>query len=603
MEEIRTEEKPKYDIVWLASCAAITAVASFLRFFQLGLKPFHHDEGVNGFFLTSLFREGTYKYDPANYHGPTLYYIPLFFSKLFGLNTISVRASVAIFGVLMVVLAFFLRPWIGKIGALAAALFLALSPGMVFISRYFIHEIFFIFLALALVVSVLYFIRNETAGPFAVGWMVLLLLVCFLPSGLMLAGYLGGDNMTLVWAFRLAFFVVEAVLVYLVMRMILAWNGGRPIYMMLASASIALMFATKETAFITLGTMLIAIPCVWIWQKFYGVKNEPDELGEADDAITWANFRAAAGEGNDLTLLIVAVAVVFAYVNVLFFSSFFTYAEGVQKAFEAYAIWTKTGTKDHTQSGFWGYLRWMFGYGQADSKIQTAVEGAIILLSAVGTLIAFFKGRHRVAMFIGLWALGLFIAYSLIPYKTPWLALSFLLPMCLIAGYGINELFRSENAAARAGGALLGIGAAALLAYQTYTLNFVHYDNNDRTYVYAHTKREFLEMMRRIDHYAAKSGKGRETAVDIISPDYWPMVWYTNDYPKAVYHGRMIDNSTAELIVAKKTDQDREVMAKYSSKYKLEGIYPLRPGVDLVLLVRNDLADPEARDVFRLRNP
>jgi len=598
MEEL---EKKKYDTVWLACCGLITAVAAFLRFFNLGLKPFHHDEGVNGFFLTSLFREGTYRYDPANYHGPTLYYISLVFSKLFGLNTISVRASVAIFGVLTVVLAFFLRSFIGRFGAFAAGAFLALSPGMVFISRYFIHEIFFIFLSLAFVLSILFFIRNKEAGPFAVVWMALLLLVCFLPSGILLAGYFGGDSTTAVWAFRAGFFVVEAVLVFLVMRLLLAWRGGRPIYMLLASGSAALLFATKETTFITLGTMLIAIPCILIWQKIYGTR--PAEFEDGDAAITWSNFREAAGEGAELLMLIGATALIFLYVNALFFSSFFTYPDGIKKAFEAYAIWTQTGTKDHTQSGFWAYLKWCFGYGQVGSKLETAVEAVVIVLSAVGTAIAFFIGRNRVAMFIGLWALGLFLAYSLIPYKTPWLALSFLLPMCIIAGYGINELIDRKNPAIRYGGVALGVLACLLLGYQSYGLNFVNYDNNDRTYVYAHTKREFLDMMSRIEHYAAKSGKGKEAAIDIVSPDYWPMVWYTNDFPKAVYHGRMIDNSNAEVIVSKKNDQDREVIARYSSKYKFEGIYPLRPGVDLVLLVRNDLAEPGAMDVYRLRIP
>lgn len=591
MQVADTNEKPRVDVVWLAGCAAVTVVAAFLRFYNLALKPFHHDEGVNGFFLTSLFRDGMYKYDPANYHGPTLYYISLFFAKLFGLNTISVRASVAVFGVLTVVLVFFLRPFIGKVGSLAAAAFIALSPGMVFISRYFIHEIFFVFVALALVLSILLFIRNEKAGPYAVGWMVLLLLVCFLPSGLLLSSHLGGDSTTTVWAFRIGFFIVEAVLVFFVTRLLLAWRGGRPIYMLLASAATALMFATKETAFITLGTMLIAMPCVLVWRKTYGAGTEADELRSADDAINWRNFRDAVGTGNDLWLLIAAAAVVFVYVNVLFFSSFFTYPEGVQKALEAYAIWTKTGVKDHTYT-FWTYAKW-----------GASVEGPIFVVSAIGMLIAFFVGRHRVAMFTGLWALGLFIAYSIIPYKTPWLALSFILPMCLVAGYGINELVRSTNAAARASGVLFGVAACAILGYQAYDLNFVNYDNNDRTYVYAHTRREFLTMMGRIEYYAQKSGKKKDVTVDVISPDYWPMVWYTNDLPKAVYHGRMIDNSTAEMIVAKKTDQDQTVIARYSGKYKIDGIYGLRPGVDLVLLVRNDIADPDAKDLYRLKNP
>ncbi len=91
---------------WLVGCIAITAVAIFLRFYDLALKPLHHDEGVNGYFLVTLFREGIYKYDPTNYHGPTLYYISLFFTKLFGLDTLPIRWSVAIFGVLTVVLIF-----------------------------------------------------------------------------------------------------------------------------------------------------------------------------------------------------------------------------------------------------------------------------------------------------------------------------------------------------------------------------------------------------------------------------------------------------------------------------------------------------------------
>ena len=579
--------------MWLLNCGLVTAVAAFIRFVALTLKPFHHDEGVNGFFLNTLFRDGVYKYDPANYHGPTLYYISLVFSKVFGLDTFSVRASVAIFGVLTVVLIFFLKNYIGKIGSLAAGLFIALSPGMVFISRYFIHEIFFVFLSLAIVISVLFFIEKPKAGPFAIGWMVLLLLICFLPSALILAGYVGGDNTTAVWAFRLGFFIVEAVLVFLVTRMLLAWNNGRPIYLLLASASVALMFATKETAFITIGTFLIACGSLWIWQKIYKprqAEGEADEL--ADDKINWANFRNALGEDSDLLLIVAAVVAMFLYVSALFFTSFFTYPEGIQKALDAYTIWTKTGSKDHTQNGTWGYLKW-----------GMEIEAPILLLSALGILIAFFKSRHRVAMFIGLWAFGLFAAYSIIPYKTPWLALSFLLPMGIIAGYGINEMVRIKNTSLTAAAGLLAVTATAVLAYQAYDLNFVRYDKDDRPYVYAHTKREFLDMMAKIEGYATKSGKGTDTQVDIVSPDYWPMVWNVRNYPKAVFHGRMIDSSNAEMIVAKKGDQDRDVIAKYSENYKYEGIYPLRPGVDLVLLVRNDLADGNAKELNKLRNP
>jgi uncharacterized protein (TIGR03663 family) len=178
-EQVVTENRsPKpANSFWLIGCTAITAIAAFLRFFWLELKPLHHDEGVNGYFLITLFRDGVYKYDPANYHGPDLYYLALAAAKMFGLNTVSVRGSVALFGVLTIVLAFFLRKYIGSVGSLAAALFLALSPGMVYISRYFIHEILFVFFSFGIVVGVLYFIESRRAGALAIAMMTLLLLV------------------------------------------------------------------------------------------------------------------------------------------------------------------------------------------------------------------------------------------------------------------------------------------------------------------------------------------------------------------------------------------------------------------------------------------
>ncbi|HKX83031.1 MAG TPA: hypothetical protein VJL58_02330, partial [Pyrinomonadaceae bacterium] len=340
-------------------------------------------------------------------------------------------------------------------------------------------------------------------------------------------------------------------------------------------------FATKETAFITLGTMAIACGCIWIWQKINNQEAADDEID--DRSLNGAVFSAAMGTGMDFALIFAAAAVLFLYIFVLFFSSFFTYPDGVKGAIDAYTIWTKTGSKDHTQNGFWAYVKWLW-----------EAEGPILVLSAIGTAIAFIKGRHRFAMFCGLWGFGLLLAYSIIPYKTPWLALSFILPMCLVAGYGINELFRSIKPI----GALLAITAIGVLAYQSIDLNFYRYDDEDTPYVYAHTKRQFLDMVREIERYADKSGRGKEARIEIVSPDYWPLVWYLKDYPKAVFHGSIADADQSDIIVAKKDDQDAAVISKYSAKYRYVGTYALRPGVDLMLLVRKDIADPGAKELY-----
>jgi uncharacterized protein (TIGR03663 family) len=667
-KETTNDKRGATDYFWLLNCTLITIVASFLRFYWLELKPLHHDEGVNGYFLTNLFRNGEYKYDPANYHGPDLYYIALAFSKIFGLQTISIRASVAIFGVLTVIMAFFLKRYIGKIGSLAAALFLSLSPGMVFISRYFIHEILFVFFSFGIVVSILYFIEKRKAGVVAIASMTALLLVCFLPSVINLSNLINVENQTLFWIIRGGFFLIEAVLVLFVMRMILSWNDGRPVYLLLASASTVLLFATKETAFITVATMLIACVCVWIWRRIYAATI--GDYGEDDTgktALTWANFREGLGVSSnaefilvqsavtsiaifamwlfvrigidkfldkaddaakgivvqsesflhetdyailaiasalllvsvfvwifrkpqkistDFVMLSIASMLVFLYVGILFFSSFFTYPQGIRGAFEAYSIWTKTGAKEHTQNGMWAYVRW-----------GMKIESPIMILSAIGTLIALLKARHRFAIFTGFWAFGMFAAYTIIPYKTPWLALSFLLPMCIVAGYGVGEMLRANDIVLKILGGLVAMMAVFILSYQTYDLNFVRYDDEERVYVYAHTKRGFLDLIKQIEHYSEKSGKGKEATIEIVSPDYWSMPWYMNDYPHANFNGHLVDANTAEMIVAKKDEQDAEVVTRYTPHYKYVGTYPLRPGVDLMLLVRRDLADPDAQEI------
>ncbi len=150
---------------WRVSTAAILIVGAFLRLFNLSLVPLHHDEGVNGNFLVTLVREGKYFYDPQNYHGPTLYYfsaiIPWIFrffgSKAaadnYGLTTFNIRLVTALFGVATILLALMLRKRLGSIGALSAAGVIAISPGAVYLSRYFIHESLYVFFTFGIVVA------------------------------------------------------------------------------------------------------------------------------------------------------------------------------------------------------------------------------------------------------------------------------------------------------------------------------------------------------------------------------------------------------------------------------------------------------------------
>jgi hypothetical protein len=78
------------------------------------------------------------------------------------------------------------------------------------------------------------------------------------------------------------------------------------------------------------------------------------------------------------------------------------------------------------------------------------------------------------------------------------------------------------------------------------------------------------------------------------------MVWYLRNYKQANFHGHIVDVTDSEMIVAKKRDQDGDVIKKYSARYDYVGSYALRPGVDLVLLVRKDLADGNASEIYKM---
>ena len=564
-------------IFWRVGATFVLLVAALLRFYDLSLKPFHHDEGVNGFFLTNLVRNGVYHYDPQNYHGPTLYFLAQASSYLFGLNDFGVRFVPAIFGVLCVAGILFLRRYLGSLGALVAALLIAVSPGMVFISRYFIHEMLFVFFTFGVPLGVIKFIERKRVGGIAAGLMAVLLMVCLLPGTLNFANQIGGANVEIKNIARIGFFVIEAGIVFLLMRSLLGWENGRPVYLLLAAASAALTFASKETAFISFGVMLIAVACVIVWLKIWQPDKKP--TWSAPVELGFKSFRQSFDNSNSAILTLNLSIIIFAYVAALFFSSFFTYSEGIDRAFEAYALWAKTGSKDHTQNGLYAYFKWLW-----------AMEAPLLILGALGAIIALTKARHRFAMFAAFWAWGLFAAYSLIPYKTPWLAINFILPLGIIAGYGINELATSRDSAKRGIAVLLLLAACGLATYQSIELNFYSYADDSRAYVYAHTKREMLNLVREVNRIAEISGKGKDTGIIIASPDYWPLPWYFKDYPSAGFYGQITPSGTSEIVigsVAQAAELDRE----YGSRYDSIGTYTLRPGVDLMLYVRKDLTD------------
>lgn len=122
----------------------ILIVLGGLRFYELGLKPAHHDESINGFFVHQIWQNGWFQYDPSNYHGPLLFYLFAFAERCFGWGVESFRIVTVSFSVaqLLVLWAYFRRR---APGGLWQLLPLLVSPGFMFFARSGIHESVFVF--------------------------------------------------------------------------------------------------------------------------------------------------------------------------------------------------------------------------------------------------------------------------------------------------------------------------------------------------------------------------------------------------------------------------------------------------------------------------
>jgi len=159
----------KPDILFWSLVGLLVSVVLAINFYDLTIRPVHHDEGVNGWFINNLINSGKYTYSPEHYHGPTFFYLGRFFSKIFGLSTHTIRSIPAFFSLVLCLSPLFLiRTW-NKPAILATGLLLAITPVHLFYARYAIHEMVFVsFFTLAALCLYLYFFKGyEMALYFA----------------------------------------------------------------------------------------------------------------------------------------------------------------------------------------------------------------------------------------------------------------------------------------------------------------------------------------------------------------------------------------------------------------------------------------------------
>ncbi|MHC4300786.1 MAG: flippase activity-associated protein Agl23, partial [Planctomycetota bacterium] len=149
---------------------AATIVALALRLPRLHQRPMHGDEAVHADKFRMLLEQSHYEYDPNDYHGPTLNYltlIPAWISdaeNLTQITELTVRIVPVFFGVCLILLLLPMARSMGTAAVFCAGLLTAISPAMVYYSRYYIQEMLLVCFTFGAIVSGYRYSRSRKIG-------------------------------------------------------------------------------------------------------------------------------------------------------------------------------------------------------------------------------------------------------------------------------------------------------------------------------------------------------------------------------------------------------------------------------------------------------
>ncbi len=346
------------------------------------------------------------------------------------------------------------------------------------------------------------------------------------------------------------------------------WESKKPLYLILSAACWAWVITVKETYIITAGAWFWAVVGTYLWAGVTRKENEPPPSAAARELGGWLKSNYGA---------VWLAAGAFVAIIVVYYSSLFTTLKGTTTDLvESLLVWRKTGVEGAGHEKPFFYWWWL----------MRDLELPIFVLGVLGIGLAAVK-RNAFAVFCVIWAFMIWLVHSLVPYKTPWLALNFMLPLALLGGFFLEELYRSLRRSPALLGAAGVLFAGGMLAWGTgisRTVNFEEYDHDRHLIVYSQTRRDLDDLVEAIEEYAHTHAQGYTTEIKITSDEYWPLQWYLREYTRVGFWGRVLPDSDASIVIGRSTTQ-RELEEALRDTYHSE-LYSVRPGLDLWLYTR-----------------
>jgi len=518
----------------VALLLAVTA-ALVLRAPRLDVRPLHNDEAVNAVKLAALWEKGNYAYDPDEFHGPSLYYASLPFLWLSGardssqLTDTTLRLAPIAFGIGLILLLVLLADGLGRTALWWAALFTAISPAMVFYSRYFIHETLLVFFT-ALVLGAGW----RYAQSRRVGWALL-----------------GGAGLGLMYATKETFIVAVAALALAVIATFL-WNDWFGDHAPSAAS-------TMKSDNLGATNRLDRLRSLWNFKHALAALVVAFVVGE----LLFSSFLANPRGPLD---------------------SVRTYLPWLNRA---------GGASPHNHPWYFYLERLAFFHKASGPVWSEALILLLAAVGAVAALAGRLRGQGSVtlARCLTFYTVILTAGYCLISYKTPWCLLGFWHGMILLAGIGAAALVNlGARRWARIGISLVLALASAQLAWQAWRTVHDFASDPRNPYVYAQTVPDILRLVEKLEALAQIEPQGHRMVVKVIGADsdYWPLPWYLRRFEQVGWWDAPPDDPYAPIVIASSKLQ-LALDEKSDKAWLMAGLFQLRPANFLELYVQMDL--------------
>lgn len=235
---------------------------------------------------------------------------------------------------------------------------------------------------------------------------------------------------------------------------------------------------------------------------------------------------------------------------------------------------SRAGGQGH-EKPFWYYAGLLFDGWSGAGLFALAMTG-------LGMSVLDFVNQKKITapVFITIYTVIIACIYSAIPYKTPWLALNFWLPMCLLAGVAVMRIMELPLSPDARGCLLLAgilLTVAVVRDDRCRVFRFPIADGNP--YAYAHTGENLLDLPPRLEQLARQE-KLAQPLIAVVAADPWPLPWYLRKFSRVGFWQPGQDTGSADFFITSPEAADQ-------LGDKLKGCHPeffgVRPEVLIIL--------------------